>query len=143
MRALKHICRLFVIFVIAATLSSCESENKRTRRLACSQLEWEVQNAAQCLANPRMWSEWSKINEAYGVDKTKNVGEIGCPIFISKMKTYGFMSEDSALLDYFVKTYGKTGGIKHRFKKETGQDFCKVAEEKGWLDKQGRLNTPF
>ena len=127
-------------FLSMAMLSACKPKDPRTG--ACSAIEWNLQNSAECLANPNMWQEWSNINKSYGADSTDKMGEIGCPVFISKIESYGFRSGDgSILLNYFVQTYGETGGIKYRFKKATGRDFCHVAEEKGWITKYLEINA--
>lgn len=104
-------------------------------RDACLGIEWELQNAAICLARPEMWDEWSRLGKVYGRDDVNTVGNIGCPVFISKIEKYRFMTEDGGvLLNYFVEAYrnGEEISVRHGFKQETGRDFCEVAEEKGW-----------
>lgn len=108
---------------------------RKSANEACLGIEWELQNASRCLANPNVWEEWSRIGQLYESDDSNTLGTIGCPIFISKIKGYSFIAEENqALLNYFVETYKNHEDISipDSFKKATGRDFCEVAEQRGW-----------
>lgn len=107
--------------------------NDRDR--ACGSIEWEVQNAVQCLAYQNMWEHWDEINKVYRGDPENSVGTAGCPIFISKIARYGFTEKkvEKQILGFFVQNYDEAGSIKYKFKEFTGRDFCDVAEERGWI----------
>mgnify|MGYP000005778217 CR=1 FL=1 len=102
---------------------------------ACGSIEWEVQNAAQCLAYRNMWERWDEISKVYRGDPENSVGTVGCPIFISKIARYGFTERkvEKQILGFFVQNYDEAGSIKYKFKEFTGRDFCDVAEERGWI----------
>ncbi len=105
------------------------------KKIACGSIEWEVQNAAKCLAHQNMWERWDEINQVYSADPEKSVGTIGCPFFISQIARYGFTERkvEKQILGFFVQNYDEEAGIRHKFKEFTGQDFCDVAEERGWI----------
>ncbi len=104
------------------------------RKRACGSVEWEFQEAFECLANPMMWKRWSEISYAYGSAPEKSRGEVGCPIFIQKIDKYNLTSQDRSLFIYLAEINGDTG-IKYKFKDTEKKDFCESAEEKGWIDK--------
>lgn len=106
---------------------------KDERKMVCGSVEWEFQEAFECLANPLMWKRWSEINQAYGSDPEKSRGEVGCPIFIHKIDKYNLTGKDKALFIYLAETNGDTG-IKYKFEDAEKKDFCDAAEEKGWID---------
>lgn len=101
--------------------------------MACGSVEWEFQEAFECLANPLMWKQWSEIGHAYGSAPEKSRGEVGCPIFIHEIDKYSLMGEDKALFIYLAET-NEDKGIKYEFEESKKKDFCDVAEEKGWID---------
>ena len=101
--------------------------------MACGSVEWEFQEAFECLANPLMWKRWSEISQAYGSVPEKSRGEIGCPILIKKIDKYNLSGIDKALFIYLAETSGDKS-IEYAFKDAEKKNFCDVAQEKGWID---------
>lgn len=102
---------------------------------ACGSVEWEIQNAAQCLAHRNMWERWDELNKIYMGKPENSAGTVGCPIFISKIARYGFTKNkvDKQILGFFIQTDNEPGSIKYKFEQFTGRKFCDVAEKRGWI----------
>lgn len=111
------------------------------KKRACGSVEWEFQNAFECLANPLMWKRWSEIGEAYGSTPEKSLGVAGCPIFIKKITKYNLSSDEKPLFFYIAETNGDIG-FKYKFKEIEKKEFCHVANEKGWIDAYLQEKTP-
>jgi len=136
-------CYLALLVVVASVIVFRHGNAKEPHKRACQGIEMDLQNAVQCLAMPHMWNEWSEIGKAYGKNPTEGLGTIGCPIFISKTKSYGLMKDDTGVfVNQLIEAYkdGPLESIRYAFKEETGQDFCKVAESRGWIAEYLKMN---
>lgn len=106
---------------------------KDERAMACGSVEWEFQNAFQCMAYPHMWERWSEIHGIYNYDEPETYkGVVGCPKSIQKLEKYNLNSDEKVMFTYLTKVDGDTG-LTLKFKELEGVEFCNAAEIHGWV----------
>lgn len=130
------------IFVIAmATIISLIVSNQacawfwsNERNSACGSIEWEFQNAFECLAYPNSWQRWSELHEIYNWNEAEeDKGITGCPISIKKLDKYSLNYDEKLKFITLTKINRETGLI-YKYRDLEGVKFCDSAETNGWID---------
>jgi hypothetical protein len=104
------------------------------RKSACGSVEWEFQNAFECLAYPHVWKRWSELHGMYNWNEPEgDKGVTGCPVSINKLDKYNLSSDEKLKFITLTKVDRETGLI-YKYRDLEGIEFCDSAEINGWID---------
>jgi hypothetical protein len=129
---------ILLIFAVIVLLSKPDPT-----KITCASVEWDLQNAGDCAANPEAWARWDAF-EAANPSQLGGItlGRRGCAIFLKAVQDYGF---EKAIIPWLADIRSRANNdidIAANFKKESGKDFCDYVKSKGMLSKPNYRNGP-
>ena len=91
----------------------------------CSNVEYQIQEAAKCAAFPHLWKRWEEIAKAYGR------GEFSCPSDVDRGVSLGLSKTELRNIGLWM--HQNDSNLRAYWHKKHGVEFCKEAELRGWL----------
>jgi hypothetical protein len=98
----------------------------------CNEIEFLVQEASRCAANPLRWDAWSKSKKAYGLSEGEGLADASnCEGYIERATGIGMSYEQLEVTGSWLRD----GNVRGLWDDILEYEFCKYADDVGWTQR--------